>query len=197
MIEKSFHGFDFPALHKIAPRLGEIDGLEKLHRWSGHLPDKIGTEMRGYIKKYLTLVTHDGWKHNKKGEKDIRIEDVIMGLDMSVYKMFNETPGLASTSFSLLTKILDYRSSRIEYSGQHIPPLLKQTLHFSALLLIGLSMFVAIKDVWMALLFTASIACLIFSIFLVLKDLDNPMESGDWQVTTKDYEDLLEKIISH
>jgi sugar phosphate permease len=75
-----------------------------------------------------------------------------------------------------------------------MPPILKNTLQFSAFLLIGLSMFVAVEDIWLALLFTASIATLAFSIFLVLLDLDNPLEPGDWNITSKSYRKLLEKI---
>jgi hypothetical protein len=75
-----------------------------------------------------------------------------------------------------------------------MPPLLRNTLRFAAFLLIGLSMFIAIKDIELAFLFTASIASLSYAIFLVLVDLDNPLKPGDWHITTKDYKALLEKI---
>jgi hypothetical protein len=75
-----------------------------------------------------------------------------------------------------------------------MPPLLRNTLRFAAFLLIALSMFIAIKDIELAFLFTASIASLAYSIFLVLTDLDNPLKPGDWHITTKDYQALLTKI---
>ncbi len=173
---------------------GEVDGLEELYLWSSHFPEKIRGKMRAHIKNYLNLVTHEGWSDNKSGKKSPEIEEVIAGLNTSIYEIFTEAPQLLPTSFELFSNILRHRSSRLEYSRQHMPPLLKNALQFSAFLLIGLSVFIAIKDIWLALLFTASVASLSFSIFLVLIDLDNPLEPGDWNVTTKGYRELLEKI---
>ncbi len=173
---------------------GEVDGLEKLYLWSSHFPEKIRTKIHTHIRTYLDLITREGWGYSKKGEKSQEVEDVIADLNTSIYEIFDEAPQLMPTSFALLSNVLGHRSSRLEYSRQHMPSLLKNTLQFSAFLLIGLSLFIAIKDIWLAFLFTASIASLAFSIFLVLIDLDNPLEPGDWHVTTKDYKALLEKI---
>lgn len=173
---------------------GEVDGLEKLYLWSSHFPEKIRNKIHGYIKSYLDLVIREGWSYSKKGEKSPEIEEIIVGLNASIYEIFDEAPQLVPTAFALLSNILGHRSSRLEYSREHMPPLLKNTLQFSAFLLIGLSMFIAVKDIWLAFLFTASIASLAYSIFLVLIDLDNPLEPGDWHITTRDYKALLEKI---
>lgn len=176
---------------------GEVDGLEKLYLWSSHFPERIREKIHSYIRSYLDLIIHEGWSYSKKGEKSQEIEDVIAGLNTSIYEIFDEAPQLMPTSFALLSNILGHRSSRLEYSRQHMPLLLKNTLQFSAFLLIALSMFIAVKDFWLAFLFTASIACLAYSIFLVLMDLDNPLEPGDWHITTKDYKTLLEKITTN
>ena len=173
---------------------GEVDGLEKLYLWSSHFPGKIRDKIHGYIEGYLQLVIREGWNYSKRGEKSTEIEEIIEGLNRSIYDIFEEAPQLVPTSFALLSNILNHRSSRLEYSREHMPPLLKNTLQFSAFLLIGLSMFIAVRDIWLAFLFTASIASLAYSIFLVLIDLDNPLEPGDWHITTKDYEALLKRI---
>ena len=67
-----------------------------------------------------------------------------------------------------------------------MPPMLKNTLQYAAFLLIFLSMFIGIKNIWLAFLFTASIASLLFFIFTVLRDLDNPLKPGSWHITTRD-----------
>jgi len=172
----------------------EVDGLEKLYLWSSHFPEKIKEKIHANIRSYLEFVTHEGLNYRKKGEKSSEIEAVIADLNTNIYGFFSEAPELAPTSFALLSNILGNRSSRLEYSSQHMPSILKNTLQFSAFLLIGLSMFIAVQDIWLAFLFTASIAGLAFSIFLVLRDLDNPLEPGDWNVTSKDYKALLQKI---
>jgi hypothetical protein len=39
-----------------------------------------------------------------------------------------------------------------------------------------------------------SIALLAFSVYLVLDDLDSPLQPGLWQVTPEDYQRLLTKL---
>jgi len=173
---------------------GEVDGLEKLYLWSNNFPEKIKNEIHINIKRYLSLIIREGWQYSEKGERSQEIEDVITDLNNSIYKIFDEAPQLMPTSFALLSIILNNRSARLQHSAEHMPPLLRNTLRFAAFLLIGLSMFIAIKDIYLAFLFTASIASLAYAIFLVLLDLDNPLKPGDWHITTKDYKALLEKI---
>jgi uncharacterized membrane protein YqjE len=173
---------------------GEVDGLEKLYLWSSNFPEKIKNEIHNNIRCYLQLIIKEGWHYSEKGEKSQEVEDVITDLNNSIYKIFDEAPQLMPTSFALLSIILNNRSARLQHSAEHMPPMLRNTLRFAAFLLIALSMFIAIKDIWLAYLFTASIASLAYAIFLVLTDLDNPLKPGDWHITTKDYKALLAKI---
>ena len=182
---------------------GEVDGLEKLYLWSSNFPEKIKEKIHGDIKRYLELIIQLGWKYTgdgrRKGKESVgarsqELEQVIVDLNNSIYRIFDEAPQLMPTSFALLSIVLNNRSARLQHSSEHMPPLLKNTLQFAAFLLIGLSMFIAIKDIWLAFLFTASIASLAYAIFLVLIDLDNPLKPGDWHITTDDYKALLEKI---
>jgi hypothetical protein len=173
---------------------GEVDGLEKLYLWSSNFPEKIKDAIHAEIKRYLQLIIKEGWHYSEKGEKSQEVEDVITDLNNSIYKIFDEAPQLMPTSFALLSTVLNHRSARLQHSAEHMPPLLRNTLRFAAFLLIALSMFIAIKDIYLAFVFTASIASLAYAIFLVLTDLDNPLKPGDWHITTKDYRALLEKI---
>jgi hypothetical protein len=173
---------------------GEVDGLEKLYLWSSNFPEKIMNAIHAEIRRYLELIIKEGWQYSEKGEKSREVEDVIIDLNTSIYKIFDEAPQLMPTSFALLSTVLNHRSARLQHSAEHMPPLLRNTLRFAAFLLIALSMFIAIKDIYLAFVFTASIASLAYAIFLVLTDLDNPLKPGDWHITTKDYQALLAKI---
>ncbi len=173
---------------------GEVDGLEKLYLWSSNFPEKIKSAIHIDIKRYLTLIIKEGWSYSEKGEKSQEVEDVITDLNNSIYKIFDEAPQLMPTSFALLSVVLNHRSARLQHSAEHMPPLLRNTLRFAAFLLIALSMFIVVNNIWLAFLFTASIASLAYSIFLVLTDLDNPLKPGDWHITTKDYQTLLKRI---
>jgi hypothetical protein len=173
---------------------GEVDGLEKLYLWSNNFPERIKEKIHNDIKRYLAIIIKEGWKYSEKGEKSKEVEAVITDLNNNIYAIFDEAPQLMPTSFALLSIVLNSRSARLQHSAEHMPPILKNTLRFAAFLLIGLSMFIAIRDILLAFLFTASIASLSYAIFLVLLDLDNPLKPGDWHITTKDYQMLLEKI---
>lgn len=173
---------------------GEVDGLEKLYLWSGNFPQTIKGKIHANIKRYLELIIREKWSHSMKGERSQEIEDVITELNTNIYHIFDEAPQLMPTSFALLSNVLGHRSARLQHSSEHMPPLLKNTLQFAAFLLIGLSVFIGVKNIWLAFFFTAGIASLAYSIFLVLLDLDNPLDPGDWHMTTKDYEVLLQRI---
>jgi len=173
---------------------GEVDGLEQLYLWSSNFPSKIKERIHGNIKKYLALIIREKWQHSAKGERSPEVEDVITDLNADIYHIFDEAPELMPTTFALLSNILGHRSARLQHSSEHMPPMLKNTLQFAAFLLIGLSMFIAVKNIRLAFIFTAGIASLAYAIFLVLVDLDNPLDPGDWHITTKAYEALLQRI---
>jgi hypothetical protein len=172
---------------------GEVDSLEKLYLWSNNFPTTIKHPIHENIKKYISLVIKN-WAATERGMKTTETDDALMAMNNDIYRIFQEAPGLMPTSFSLFSNVMQYRSYRIQDGGRHMPRILKNTLQFAAFLLIFLSMFIGIKTIWLAFMFTASIATLTFSIFVVLLDLDNPLRPGSWHLTTKDYEDLLVRI---
>jgi hypothetical protein len=173
---------------------GENDGLEKLYLWSTGFPANLKDKIQGNIKNYLKVMIRDGWEYSHKGKRSEEIEATIASLNASIYEIFSEDPRLMPTAFFLFSNILANRSKRLQFSARHMPPLLKNTLQFAAFLLIGLSIFIGVKNIWLAYMFTASVASLAYAIFLVLRDLDDPLTPGDWHITTKDYKELLAKI---
>lgn len=172
---------------------GEADSLEKLYLWSDHFPETIKRSFHEHIKKYTSLVVSH-WDSTERGEKTPEIDKALDALNDDIYHVFTEAPALTAISFALFSRVMEYRSSRIQDSARHMPRILKNTLQYAAFLLIFLSVFIGVKNIWLAFLFTASIASLAFSIFLVLLDLDNPLKPGSWHITTKGYEDLLARI---
>jgi hypothetical protein len=173
---------------------GEVDGLEKLYLWANNFPAKIREKVHANITDYLRIIVKEGWKTSERGERSPEIEAIFNHLSSTVYEIASHTPQFATITFALFSRIMDNRSRRLLYSAERIPSLLALTLRFAAFLLIGLSMFVAVRTEWLDYLFTISIACLSYSVFLVLYDLSRPLEPGDWHITTKDYEELLGRI---
>ncbi|MDR3582431.1 MAG: DUF4239 domain-containing protein [Candidatus Pacebacteria bacterium] len=172
----------------------ETDGLEKLYLWSNNFPEAIRAKVHDSIAGYLEVIIKEGWQFSERGVRSQEIEDIFNELSTTIYKISATAPQLMTISFALFSRIMESRSKRLLYSSEHIPDLLNHTMRFGAFLLIGLSMFIGVANVWLAYLFTISIACLAYSVFVVLSDLNRPLEPGDWHITTKDYEDLLVRI---
>jgi hypothetical protein len=122
------------------------------------------------------------------------MESIFDSLSSNIFEVSSSLPQLTGISFALFSRIMDSRSKRLLLSSQRMPELLGSTLKFGAFLLIGLSLFIGVKNVWLAYAFTGSIACLAYAVFLVITDLDHPLRPGSWHVTTKDYQDLLDRI---
>ncbi len=173
---------------------GEVDGLEKLYLWSNNFSPDIREKVHGNIADYLRLIIKEGWQLSERGERSPEIERIFDELSTTIYHVSATVPQFATATFALFSRIMDARSKRLLYSAEHVPDLLNHTLGFAAFLLIGLSMFVGVRIEWLAYLFTISIACLVYSVFLVLYDLNRPLEPGDWHITTKEYEYLLAQI---
>jgi hypothetical protein len=172
----------------------EVDGMERLFLWSNNFPKDLKLRIHADIVGYLKVIIKEGWQFSERGMRSPDIEDIFNALNATIYEISATAPQLMSITFALFSRIMESRSKRLLYSSAHVPDLLNQTMRFGAFLLIGLSMFIGVTNVWLAYLFTISIACLAYSVFVVLNDLNQPLEPGDWHITTKDYEELLARI---
>lgn len=174
----------------------EVDALERFWLWFNNFPKETRDKIYGRIRKYLELMINEGLQLSGDGIRSRAIEDALTSLHKAVYEVCREDQGLMAPSFSLFADILKSRSDRLKYSGHHVPKLLSGTLVFGVALMIGLSFFIIIKNVFFDYLFTLGIGTLAFMIFLVVRDLNQPLRPGDWHITTKDYKDLLKRIDS-
>ncbi len=173
---------------------GEVDALDRLHRWANNFPDPIKEKVQGRVVKYLHLMIREGLHLSESGIRSQAVEDALNQIERSIFEMFDTNPDLVPTSFSIFSDILQARTDRIKYSTHRVPDILRFTLFFAALILIGLSLFISGKNIPISYVFTASVATLVYIIFLVIDDLNNPLKPGAWYITSKDYKELLEKI---
>jgi hypothetical protein len=172
----------------------EVNGLRELWLWSKHFPKKIRDDFRDSIKKYLENIIEGGWNEGEGVTKDLETEQILDTLHESIYQLSKENPELMTEVFKSFTELLKCREVRISHISFHLPQILKNTLLFSNVLLVVFSFFIGVKDVWLDYIFVISIANLGYLIDLLVDDMDNPTRPGGWHLTTKDYEELLEKI---
>ncbi len=173
---------------------GEVDALDRLHRWANNFPVPVKERVQGRVIKYLNLMISEGLYLSESGIRSQAVEDALNQIEKSIFEMFDTNPDLVPTSFSIFSDILKARTDRIKYSLHRVPDMLRFTLFFAALILIGLSLFISGKNLPVSYMFTASVATLVYIVFLVIDDLNNPLKPGAWYITAKDYKELLGKI---
>ncbi|MEK7462175.1 MAG: hypothetical protein AAB618_01215 [Patescibacteria group bacterium] len=94
----------------------------------------------------------------------------------------------------LINSLLYTRERRILLATRRMPNIIKNTFLLSAVLVIGLSLLVAINNIFLDLIFTLSIGSLVCAIYLIVDDMDNILSPGAWHVSSKLYKEFLQKI---
>lgn len=172
----------------------EVDSLKELFLWSRYLPEEYKGRFSNSIKHYLKEMIGGGLIKSEKGEKSEKIEKAFSGLQDVIFEMSHKDPQLTATTFSLFSRIMEHRTDRLRYGFHHIPRALKNTLLFCAFLIMILCLFIGIKYVWIDYGFTTSLSMMVYIIYIIIDDLDNPLNPGNWHLTTEDYESLLKQI---
>jgi len=175
----------------------EVDSLEELLLWSEHVGNTTGRKVKQLIADYCGVVIREGWRASEHGERSEAAEAVLYSLRGTLFEASQrhlEQHQDAATSLALFANILKHRRDRLHFSSRHMPDVLRYILIFSMTLLVSLSLLFGIKNVWLNYIFTASIATLAYAVYTVITDLDYPLRPGGWHLTTKDYEDLLQRM---
>ena len=171
---------------------GELTELYELYLWSKHFSEKNKIAIQKNIIMYLEGTIEAGLL--PETQDNPKMITVMKEIHNNVYETTKEAPTLTENTFAIFTDLLKKREERLEYSAMHLPPILKRTFVFSNILTIILSMMIGVRDFWLNYVFMLSIAVLGYIIYLLVDDLDNPVQPGNWQLTTNQYKTLLEKI---
>jgi hypothetical protein len=176
----------------VAAMKGEVVGLEQLWRCAQYLPEDTRLSICDRIHRYLTLITTKGLDQLSRHEH-AALDHVFLSICDAVYGMLDH-PRLKGTIDSILAHTIVHRSRRLLYSFPATPGILKNTLGFAAGLVIVLSLFIGVRNIWLDYVFTVSIALLAYVVYLVVDDLDNPLRPGLWQMTPHEYQELLRRL---
>lgn len=173
---------------------GEVDGLRELWLWSQHFPKEIRESLRGYIIDYLDTMIKNGLYISERGERSEKIEKSISNIRSMTFNISQNNPRLSEATFILFNKVIEKRNARIRFSSNHIPKAIKNTIFLSTILMISLSFFIGVKNLWLDYFFTLSVSLMSFVIYIVIDDIDSPLVPGGWHLTTDDYKNLLLEI---
>ncbi len=171
---------------------GEVAALRELWSWSRQCPAPTMISIHKAIQDYLTVTIKEGWDRSAgDGESDAQ-EAALASLRNGVLEAHSQ-PERSTSVFALFTDVLTNRTNRL-HNMRPMPRSLRHAHVFANVLVIGLALFIGVKNIWLDYLFTVSIGLLGYLIYLVVDDLDNPMKPGIWHMTPKDYQRLLHKL---
>jgi hypothetical protein len=173
---------------------GEVNTLREMWLWSRYLPAEIGGIFHNSIKSYLEEMSENGLHKSEQEIASNRIEESMSRLNAVMFEMFKNQPSTAVNAFAFFTKLIERRTERIRYSSHHVPQSIKRIIFLATALMICLSMFIGVKNIWLDYTFTMSVSMLAYVIYLVIDDLDHPLVPGGWHLTASSYKKLLEKI---
>jgi hypothetical protein len=175
---------------------GEVNTLREIWLWSRYLPTDASEIFHNSIKSYLEEMSESGLEKSEQEITSNRIEESISSLNAVMFNMFQDKPFLAANTFTFFTKLIEKRTERVRHSSHHVPKAIKRIIFLATTLIICLSMFIGVKNIWLDYTFTMSLSILAYSIYLVIDDLDHPLVPGGWHLTASAYKKLLERISS-
>ncbi|MFA6353406.1 MAG: hypothetical protein WCW93_00520 [Candidatus Paceibacterota bacterium] len=172
----------------------EINSLREMWLWSRYLPSDTGAIFYNSIKSYLEEMSDNGLYKGEQKIPSVRINESFSTLNATMFDMFKNQPEIATNAFAFFTKLIEDRSRRMRYSSHHVPQSIKRIIILATAMMIGLSLFIGVKNIWLDYSYTMSVSILAYVIYLVIDDLDYPLKPGGWHLTARPYSKLLEEI---
>jgi hypothetical protein len=171
----------------------EIDAVRDMWKWSMLAEGTLCEEAHEHLKAYLNFMVSE-WNEGRVRRRSEKIDAELDSLRAILEKMSLSMGSLGFQLQSAFTNLTRARDQRLNFSNEHMPIILKRIVVFSDILLIILSLFIAVNDLYLDYIFTAAISLLAFTLILVVDDLDNPFRPGTWHLTTEGYEALLKEF---
>lgn len=171
---------------------GEVAALRELWAWSRRCPEPIRTAIHKATQDYLAITIREGWEQ-PDGEGESDEEDAVLDSLRNWVLGARVEPERDASAVALFRDILTHRANRRQ-NMRPMPESLRQALVFANVLVIGLALFIGVKNFWLDYLFTVSIGLLGYLIYLVVDDLNNPVKPGIWHITPQGYQRLLRKL---
>jgi hypothetical protein len=172
----------------------EKNALYQMWLWSERLPELIKLKIRESVKNYLKTILNDGWEKTEEGEVSNELDESLRNMYDATSDLSVAQPVLSSITFSLAGNIMNYREKRLRFGSSHMPKILLNTFRMSTVMMVVLCPLIAVKNFELHFIFSVCIAILSFTIYLVIRDMDNPLKPGNWHISTRDYRILLDKL---
>jgi hypothetical protein len=171
----------------------EIDTVREMWKWSAYAEASLREKARKHLLGYLKSIVSE-WDKGEQNKRSAEVDAELDGLRDMLTDMSLSMSSLGQHLQNAFANLIQARNQRLNFSNDHMPVILKRIVIFADALLILLSLFIAVNNIYLDYLFTASIGLLAFTLILVVDDLDNPFRPGTWHLTNEGHEALLEEF---
>jgi hypothetical protein len=172
----------------------EIDAVREMWKWSNYAEPALCEEAHKHLEGYLKSTVAE-WSDGRETRRNEKVDVELDALRALLIRMSLSMSTLGEQLRDAFTNLIQARNQRLNFSNEHMPGILKRIVILADGLLILLSLFIAVDNVYLDFLFTASIGLLAFTLLLVVDDLDNPFRPGSWHLTSEGYQALLEELV--
>ncbi|MBA3723998.1 MAG: DUF4239 domain-containing protein [Candidatus Levybacteria bacterium] len=175
---------------------GEITMFRQLYILSHHFPKDDMNEIRYHIYNYLKTYIDASDSKNIKllSVRSTAVDNALIKIEDSVFNASKKHPDVGQMVFSYLTRAMEYRERKIQYTNQRLPQGMKIYLYGATYSVIFGSLFVPFNYIGYNYYFTLVVALLAFGVLLIIEDFDHPYRPGSFVLTVRLYQVLLDEI---
>jgi hypothetical protein len=163
----------------------EASALRGLYRETVAFPPEVRDRIEGDVLAYARSVVDQEWPAMSRGEPgDPAVAASLDRMAEHLAALPTDTPiqqayiGVEADRFG---ELVSFRSQRLDYVEQGLPPVLWVALVFGALLTIGFAMIFGLRSTGLHMIMTGSLAALIGVLLFVAVAIDHPF-AGDVSV---------------
>ncbi len=175
---------------------GEINMLRQLFILAHHFPKTEMNEIRyhiyNYLKTYIDTSETSNYKILTTRSKDV--DNALIKIEDSVFNASKKYPDIGQMVFSYLTRAMEYREKKIQYTNQRLPRGIKIYVNLATYSVIVGSLFVPFNYLGYNYYFTIVLALLAFGVMIIIEDFDHPYRPGSFVLTVRVYKILMDEI---
>jgi hypothetical protein len=172
----------------------EVDMLREMWQWSTYTTPAIAEKIQNHLRFYIEAIIAEWGDGSGTIKRSNRIDAELDALRHNIVDTTAAVGGAGAQLHQAFANLVTARNRRLSFSNEHMPTILLRAVIFADFLVIILSLFIGVPNIFLDYAFTLSIGLLAFSLFTVVEDLDNPFRPGTWHLTTAIYKELLHDL---
>jgi hypothetical protein len=192
VIQTKWHSWDdlLDATHE------ELSSFKQLITLTNYFPEDIRKGILQAICNYLKTIIDES-QHIELSIRTESVENELYSLEKIILDInVKEHPNIGALSFELVRKIIESREKRLQNAQHKLPLGVKAFQVYGTFSVIISSFFIGANTLIYDYFFTLIIAVLVYCIYLLIDDLDNPYRPGGWHIKTNGYQKLYERTLA-